>query len=246
MKDKKKTKRQLITELEEMRQRIAELKDAGLQEPLEVSEDKYRALLEGLNDAVFVHPLKKDGYNNFIDVNERACERLRYSRDELLALSPKDISAPEDARLRRSRDGRKKLLENKREIFRATHLAKNRTRIPVEISSRILLLEGRSVVLSLARDISSRVQTEKEIKFRNKELAALNKISIKLNESLNMDSVLKSTLAQIVKVADVDGAESHLLNTDGNLALAMTWNLDQSFVLSSRDIFFLQVKEFQD
>jgi hypothetical protein len=132
------------------------------------------------------------------------------------------------------------------EIFRATHLAKNRTRIPVEISSRILLLEGRSVVLSLARDISSRVQTEKEIKFRNKELAALNKISIKLNESLNMDSVLKSTLAQIVKVADVDGAESHLLNTDGNLALAMTWNLDQSFVLSSRDIFFLQVKEFQD
>lgn len=102
------------------------------------------------------------------------------------------------------------------------------------------------MVLSLARDISSRVQTEKEIKFRNKELAALNKISIKLNESLNMDSVLKSTLAQIVKVADVDGAESHLLNTDGNLALAMTWNLDQSFVLSSRDIFFLQVKEFQD
>ena len=71
---------------------------------LKKSESKYRALFEGINDAIFVHPLKMEGFVNFIEVNEIACKRLGYTREELLNLSPEEISAPQDTRLRGSRE----------------------------------------------------------------------------------------------------------------------------------------------
>ena len=142
-------------------QDITERKRA--EQALKVSESKYRTLFEGISDSVFVHPLKKEGFSNFIEVNEVACERYGYTREELLNLSLKDISAPEHVRLRGSRNGREKQLKDQWVIFEAVHLAESGKQIPVEISSRIFELEGRPVIMSLARDISERKQAEEKI-----------------------------------------------------------------------------------
>ena len=58
MKDESKTKKQLINELVELRQRIIELekqstKHKHVEESLQESEEKYRELVENLNDTVY-------------------------------------------------------------------------------------------------------------------------------------------------------------------------------------------------
>src|SRR5450631_3986603 len=59
-----------------------------------VSETEYQALFNSCNDAVFVYGLGEDGMaTNFLQVNEIACERLGYARDELLQRSIRDIHA---------------------------------------------------------------------------------------------------------------------------------------------------------
>lgn len=61
-------------------------------------EERYRRLFNGSADAVFVLPVSPGGkLGKFIDVNEAACKRLGYSREELLNMSPEDIDAPEMA-----------------------------------------------------------------------------------------------------------------------------------------------------
>ncbi len=84
MRDEDKTKRQLITELAALRRLIAESERA-----LPESEDPFRHLLEHVADACFI--MARDG--SFIDVNQRACDSLGYTREELLASSEQVLQA---------------------------------------------------------------------------------------------------------------------------------------------------------
>ena len=127
-------------------------------------EAKYKTLFESINDAIFVQPLLKEGFANFLEVNEVACKRLGYTRDELLNLSPKEISVTKDVKLRGKAKGREKLFNKKWMIFEATHITKTGKEIPVEISSHIFELEGKPVVMSLARDITNRKKAEADLK----------------------------------------------------------------------------------
>lgn len=134
------------------------------EENLRDSEANYRALFQGISDAVFVHPLKNEGFSNFVAVNDAACKRYGYTHDEFLKLSPKDISDPEDTRLRSSRVGRKELLTKKWMIFEARHITKEGISFPVEISSRVFDLKGQKVVMSMARDITERKKADHKIR----------------------------------------------------------------------------------
>ena len=56
------------------------------------SESKYKMLFNNANDAVFVTQLSDEkSYGDFIEVNEVACKRLGYTKDEFLQLSPSAI-----------------------------------------------------------------------------------------------------------------------------------------------------------
>ena len=57
------------------------------QEALWVSKDKYYQLFKTINDAVFVHYLEEDySPGRFIEVNDIACQRLGYTREEYFSL----------------------------------------------------------------------------------------------------------------------------------------------------------------
>jgi diguanylate cyclase (GGDEF)-like protein/PAS domain S-box-containing protein len=75
----------------------------------------------------------------------------------LLALTPLDIyETPPDA----ARKIVQELLSKGRVIFETTMIAKNKNRIPIEISNHTFLLNGRETVSSIVRDISVRKQSE--------------------------------------------------------------------------------------
>ncbi len=44
-----------------------------MEKRLKEKEEKFRSLFNGINDAIFVHPLKKEGFSHFIEVNEIGC-----------------------------------------------------------------------------------------------------------------------------------------------------------------------------
>ncbi len=173
------------------------------------SKSRYKALFEAINDAIFVHPLKHENFNNFIDVNDVACKRLGYSREELLKMTPKDISAPDDTALRGNKDQRGKLLRDNWMIFQAVHITKSRKKIPVELSSRIFDYEGKPVIMTMARDITERKKNELElenyrinlenlVKDRTEDLESSNEELFEKNNTINkQNSELKATLFQL-------------------------------------------------
>ncbi|MBS4097133.1 MAG: response regulator [Sulfuricella sp.] len=126
------------------------------------SEERFRLLFNSGGDAIFVHEAETETTGRFIEVNEIACQRLGYRHEELLGMTPLDINAPE----LQSSDGEKvarDLEENWHSLYERIHVTKDGRRIPVEISSHLFTLNGKSTVLSVARDISERKKAEIEI-----------------------------------------------------------------------------------
>ena len=121
-------------------------------------ERESRQLIDAMNDTAFV--IGFDG--KFVDVNDRAIEALGYSRSELLAMGPTDIDpylTPADIR---------KLIEDmpadKGQVFETRHKTKDGKIIPVEISSSLVSYQGKTAILSIARDITERKRAEEALR----------------------------------------------------------------------------------
>lgn len=123
------------------------------------NEERYKILFGNINDAVFVHEFtEQDIPGKFMEVNDMACERLGYSREELLTMSPKDLDAPESYALVPSM--MKKLKLEKHIVWEGIHLTKGGKRIPVEISNHLFEMDGKPVILATVRDITERQKSE--------------------------------------------------------------------------------------
>lgn len=147
------------------------------EEALRISENRFRQLFHGGNDAIFVYHILPDGQPcNFIEVNDVACERLGFTRDELLKMSPLDIDAPDMTET--SNALIKNILRENKAIFEMVHVAKDGSRIPVEINVRIFDLGGITTVLAIARDITERKKTEEKFKNYISELERFKKATI--------------------------------------------------------------------
>ncbi|MBN1575166.1 MAG: PAS domain S-box protein [Chitinispirillaceae bacterium] len=129
---------------------------------MQQSEQKFRLLLRNANDAVYVHEVSRTGGGNFIEVNDRACEMLGYTRKEILSMSVPDIDTTEHTD-RRVPSIVENLFLIKESVFETEHMAKNGRRIPVEVSIRLFELQGKPTVLSVVRDITERKRTEETL-----------------------------------------------------------------------------------
>jgi PAS domain S-box-containing protein len=119
------------------------------------SEAHYRLLFNSGSDAFFVHAIGPDGLpSHFLDVNDHACRYLGYTREELLRMRVSDIAAPElqlDFRVIMQN-----LLSQGQLISEGKLVAKNGWRIPVEVNTRLLDLDGSQTLISCVRDLTAR------------------------------------------------------------------------------------------
>jgi PAS domain S-box-containing protein len=136
----------------------AAIENARLYEALKTSESRYRLLLQNANDAVYVHAVSPDAPGRFLEVNDKACEMLAYTREEFLAMDIPRIDVPEQAE--RLPAILEKLFAEGRAMFETEHVAKDGRRIPVEVSVRLFDLHGVSTALSVTRDITQRREME--------------------------------------------------------------------------------------
>lgn len=124
---------------------------------LQKSEQRFRALVNQAVDAFFLHDL--DG--NIIDVNQRACDTLGYTRHELLSMTMEDIDLTVNNLLFKDKYWKKMRPETPVSL-EGTHVHKNGTKFPVETREGIMDLGNKKVILALVRDVTDRIEAEKE------------------------------------------------------------------------------------
>jgi len=128
------------------------------EEALRESEEKFKTMFNNASDAIFIHDLS----GRFMEVNQVACKRLGYTKEELLKMNLTDLDSPKLVTIVPARADE---LNQRGHIFYETvHVRQDGTAIPIELSSRIIEHEGEPVALSIARDITERKQAEEERK----------------------------------------------------------------------------------
>ena len=150
--------------------------DADIKKDKLILLEKYQAIFENINDAIFVHELTSDGMpGKFIAVNKVARERMGYSLEEFFSMSPADLDDKE------SQENIPAIMEEFQKkgfiTFEAAHQTKDGKKIPVEISSTIITFSGIKRVVSVARDISRRKKDEKIIANSEKKYRTIFELS---------------------------------------------------------------------
>ncbi|HAR41521.1 MAG TPA: hypothetical protein DCS07_02635 [Bdellovibrionales bacterium] len=115
-----------------------------------------RALMDSLEDAVFIH----DFQGRMFDINQAACTRLGYTREELLKQGLQAIDSPEFAN--QVPDRMAALRKTGKGLFESVHLCKNGKGIPVEVNARLIEFNGTTLVIGVSRDITERKLAEQE------------------------------------------------------------------------------------
>jgi len=133
---------------------------------LRESEARYRELFEGIDDVIFVH----DEEANILAVNDAACRRLGYTREELLSMKITDIDAPEYAASFHKRITKHRTLGGVK-THGSVHVTKDGQRIIVDVNSKIITYQGEPAILAVCRDITEQQRMEaalleSEIRYR--------------------------------------------------------------------------------
>jgi len=133
-----------------------------VEKALKKSEEKFREVFNNANDGISLHTIDKDGLpGKFYEVNDVVCQRLGYSREELLIMGPKDIinlgTKEQMPQLM------EKLKIDNRATFEAVQITKNGEMITTEISNHLFKLQGKEMIMSITRDISGRKKSENKL-----------------------------------------------------------------------------------
>jgi len=164
------------------------LKSKGLEERLDETEQRYKDLVENANDGIYV--LDKKG--RFLLVNNKIVNFTGYSRKELLKMHFRHVIALEE-RSRWSQLIRKLQKKGSLDHIRTLIRTKNGEKIHIELNISPVYKNGEvDGYQGIARDITSQMQAEKEIREQSEELKKLNEELKKKNKELEEINRLKS------------------------------------------------------
>jgi len=157
--------RTVVTDITELKIVAEDLKD---------SEKKFRELFDFANDMITLNGIEGNGApGKFIEVNEIGMDRLGYSKDEFLKMTPLDIIDP-DKSPEMSINAAE--LKNKNGTqFEVFYLNKDGKRLLVEVNYLLFEQKGRTVALAISRDITERKKADEKLERSLKEKEMLLK-----------------------------------------------------------------------
>ncbi len=132
------------------------------------SEQRFRTLVEHAADAFVLHDVR----GHIMDVNQRTCESLGYTREELLSMVVADI----DIEALTDRDERRfwgELAPGSTVTVDGVHRRKDGSTFPVEVRLRQLDWGDQKPVLALARDITERRRGEEAVRRSEEQFRTL-------------------------------------------------------------------------
>jgi diguanylate cyclase (GGDEF)-like protein/PAS domain S-box-containing protein len=121
---------------------------------LEHEKRKFHNIFDSVNDGIEL--ISPDG--RIVDMNRADHERMGYTKEEVVGKTLADFTAPEYADS--YREASEQLKRQGNATFESARICKDGSVIPVEISSRIVELDGEQMLLGISRDISDRKRVE--------------------------------------------------------------------------------------
>ena len=138
------------------------------EEALRESEERFRAIFDSINDAVFIQDVETGA---ILDVNSTMCEMYGYSREEVDQLDIQALSSGEVPYTQQDAlEWNTKAVAGKPQVFE--WMAKNKSGhlFWVEVSMKKAVIGLQERLLVVVRDITERKQAEKELQKLNEEL----------------------------------------------------------------------------
>ena len=131
----------------------ATMRDQGLRE----SEERYRNLVEGSFDGIFLR--QRD---HIVFANARLSHMLGYSEAELKSLDRWQIYHPDDRKIAQERTSARTMGDHVAPRYDVRLLRKDGSSFPAELDARVFRVEGEPLIQVCVRDISERKQAEEE------------------------------------------------------------------------------------
>ncbi len=179
---------------------------------IEESEKRYRMLFEKAGDAIFILDAEGENRLRIVAANQAAAEMHGYTVDELLKLKMTDIDAAESAE--KATEAVERMLRGEWINMEISHLTKDGTVFPVEVSAGLLELGGHKYILAFERDITERKRAEETLQ-RAEQLKVAGDLAAGLTHEL------KNSLAGIKVSIEVLLDELVLSEDDRNVMTNM-------------------------
>jgi two-component system nitrate/nitrite sensor histidine kinase NarX len=163
------------------------------------SEEEYRNIFEAASDGLVIYDIELD---SVVEANPAACEMHGYTRQEFIGLNPDALMLPENHALFKEQvqtatSGR---------VFESllVHIRKDGSPFHIEVRRSMINYRGRQCLLSVIRDVSQRIQTEKilgeKIEAQMREQATLLAISHTLASTLEFQpGLILDQLREIIE-----------------------------------------------
>lgn len=164
-----------------------------------ISEGEFQKIFEAAGDGLMIYDI---GLDTVVEANPAACEMHGYTRQEFIGLNPAVFMLPESHTLlkeqvRTAKPG---------SVFESllVHLHRDGSAFHVEVRRSAIHYRGRPCLLSVIRDVSRRIQTEKslgeKIESQMREQATLLAISHTLASTLEFQpGLILDQLREIIE-----------------------------------------------
>ena len=176
MKDQSKTKQVLIQEPVSLKQRISglERKESGrkrVEETISGSEERYRNILENINEAYF----ELDLLGNIIFFSNPTCRISGYSQSELMGMNYRQYTSPETAKKLKSSFSNIYKTGEKWGLSDFELIRKDKSTRALEMSVNLMMNSAGEAIgfRCIARDITERKRTEEALRENESLLQSL-------------------------------------------------------------------------
>ncbi|MGZ5000112.1 MAG: PAS domain S-box protein [Methylomonas sp.] len=156
-------------------------------------------IIDQLHDAIYV----VDSQLRIRYVNQRACQILGYSRDELLSMTISDIDPTIGS------EKTPKIAEKGRPGFvhvETYHRTKDGHIFPVEIGASQVNYEGQAMELSVVLDISERKRMAAKVQNHLRFFESMDRVNRAIQGSNDLEAVINNVLDEVLVIFDCDRA----------------------------------------
>lgn len=184
------------------------------QKALQKNEERYRELFENANDIIYTHDLA----GNFTSLNRSGEEITGYSRDEAFQMNIADVLAPEFVSIARQMITQK-TDDNVPTIYELEIIAKNRRRVRLEVSTRLIYNDGEAVgVQGVGRDLTERKRSEEVLAQQSQREAMVHRISQAIRCSLDSSEIFRTAVHELGSYLNADRCSLFIKDHTGNRA----------------------------
>lgn len=127
------------------------------------NEKKFKMLFNKASDLIYLHEIDDDPdvMSRIVEVNDIACNKLGYTRRDLIGKTILMINSKENKKIKKVIFNQ--VVEKGNLTYEATHISKCGIEIPVEVNSHYFKMGDKKLILSVARDIGERKKAELQL-----------------------------------------------------------------------------------